>query len=811
MERSGYKVCKRIVAVVLLLTGVLAFAIQAEFYPERIYKERKKTSLDFGWKFYPGTPSGTPSDSSFNDNGWYSVNVPHSASYDVPTPEGQAAGFSGVCWYRKIFTVPQANHTGKIFIEFEGAMQVADVWLNGKKLGTHDNSGFTWFSFDVSSAVSRSGQNVIAVRLDNRYNLNVPPGDDATTGFPDYYLFSGLYRDVWLVCTDQCYIPLYGQQISIPVAQASAASAVVRIKTKVTSATAGSVMVRYIIANPSNNGILADSITKTVAANQTVVFDKTTGPVQSPSLWSPQTPNLYTLYTQVFKDGSLVDDYADRFGVRWYTWTPEDGFALNGTITILKGASLHQSIGWIESALPKSRFFKEVGMVRDMGANLIRCAHFPRDPSFYNACDELGMLVMVEVPTWGTSTQAYSDSFWVRLNNCMREMIEVGQNHPSIIAWGLFNEPHLAYNAANQIPLCAATAHTMDSTRYTYLADNRNNDPALLAETDIEGVNYGELGGPCWTLKARLLNTEYHEGWMYWCFRGGQNDNESPSGYAQQRWNLWTNLFSVTRTNKLAGACMWSFNDYWSPFIQKPMGVVDHYRIPKAVYYYFRKQWTGVASETPVLGLTPTKLKLNSDLDSLIADSTDVAIVTASFRDASNTCVDTKSGPGDSIPVTFTVTGPANYFGPLTVKANAGKCALIIKSKNTPGTITVSATAPNLPAAEAVTIKSVFPDTTPLPFLTNTPVIMRGKTVFSRDIAIRQYKNLLQVSLPGKSTISKEVYLFDTRGRVMACPVSDNRGQVIIDTKKLARGYYCLTVGKRHGTDSFMKKILIDR
>jgi len=805
---------KQVFSIMLLALVGMFFTVQAEFYPERIYKERKKTSLDYGWKFYRGTPSGTPSDSAYSDGGWNSVNIPHSASYDAPTADAEAKGYQGISWYRKNFTVSSSKHMQNFFIEFEGAMQVANVWLNGHFLGTHDNSGFTWFSFDATNYLSLTGNNVLVVSLDNSFNREIPPGDDYTTGFPDYYLFSGLYRNVWLVSTASTFVPLWSQQISVPIATASAASALVRVKTQVTAGTAGTVSVHYVIGYPSGNsitGIINDSIVKSLSANQTFTFDTIIGPITSPHLWSPNTPNLYTLYTQVYKDGVLQDDYVDRFGVRWYTWTPADGFALNGDTMTIRGAALHQSIGWIESALPRSRFFKEVGLVKEMGANLIRCAHFPRDPSFYNACDELGMMVMVEVPTWGNATSGYPTAFWTRLNNCMTEMIQVGYNHPSILAWGLFNEPFTDFNASNQIPLEAATAHQLDSTRYTYLADNQRNNPGILNETDIEGLNYYELTGACATMPKRIINTEYHEGWMYSCFRGGTNDNENPDGYAVQRWNLWQALFTTTRLNKLAGGCMWSFNDYWSAFIQAPMGVVDHLRIPKAVFYLFRNYWTGVPSETPVLGLTPTKLKLTSDLDSLIADSTDVAIITASFRTAGDTCVDTKSGASDSIPVTFTVTGPADYFGSSKVMANAGKCGFMIKSKNTTGIITVTANAVGY-ATKSITIKAVKADTTSLPFLTKlatTAVINKSAVAGIKNVTFRQNINSMLISFSSKAEAAAGVSVFNSRGQYIDCAQQISGNTIVLNTRSLAIGCYYMSSGLKK--TEMLKKFFVTR
>ncbi len=816
-------------------------ASRAEFYPQRIYKQRSKTSLDYGWKFYQGTPSGTgnPYDSAYNDAGWATVNVPHSASYDDPSQQaltggtvGEAVRYQGICWYRQYFTVPaSAKHTGKVTIEFEGAMQVASVWLNGRPLGVHYNSGYTWFQFDISNRVSLTGTNVLAVQLDNTMSDVVPPGRTMASaiGPPDYFLYSGIYRNVWLVCTDSCCIPLWSQRISIPVASASATSAKVHITTPVTSIAPGTITVRYVIAFPSTKGIALDSQTKVLtSANGKVTFD-TLITLNHPALWTCQTPNLYYLYTQVFLNGVPVDDYVDRFGVRWYTWTASGGFALNGVYDTLRGASLHQSVGWIESALPSSRYFQEVGLVKKMGANLIRCAHFPRDPSFYNACDELGVLTMVEVPTWGCclSEWTYPDSLFLRLDSCMREMIEVGYNHPSILAWGLYNEPPAAYDAANQIPSEALIAHTMDSTRYTYIADNALNIPALITSdnSDIEGMNYGQLYGACATLSARIINTEYLDGWVYWCFRGGATsasgtgqmaDDLSATGYSFLRWNTWTGLLAAKYgPNKLAGACMWCFNDYWSDRQTPPKGVVDHLRIPKAVYYLFRKFWTGVpdtgADGVPVPNITPVSLQLNADTSTLIADSCDVSIITASLRSATGLCVDnTDVGQNtDTIPVTFNVNGPANYFGTGVGKLFAGKCALMIKSTNTPGTITISATGGGFNAAP-ITIQSVPADTGSLPFL--TPVLQRGNSgaIAMNRISIRQLQYSVLVSFTNKNASGWNVRMVNFNGDVAACPVSVVPAGLSIGTRGLATGYYLLSVSNK-SAGGMTKKIFIAR
>jgi hypothetical protein len=825
----------------LIVFMCIMFA-QAEFYPERIYKQRSKSSLNFGWKFYKGSPTGTPSDSNYSDAAWASVNVPHSASYDDPeipavtasgtTPtSGEYVRYEGVCWYRKYFNIPaSAAHTGKIAIEFEGAMQIASVWLNGHQLGVHSSSGYTWFQFDVTNQASLTGVNVLAVKLDNAENGNIPPGRTTVNGEADYYLYSGLYRNVWLVCTDKCSIPLWSQRISTP--NASATSTQVHIVTPVTYASSGTISVHYIVAFPSTKGIASGIMTKTVtAASGTIIFD-TLLTISGPNLWTEKTPNLYSLYTQVYKDGQVTDDYVDRFGVRWITWTPSGAFSLNGVLDTIKGTSLHQAIGWVENAEPRSRFFKEVSLVKQMGCNLIRCAHYPRDPSFYNACDELGMLAMVEVPTWGCcliNGWSYPDSLFYRLDTCIKEMIQVGYNHPSIIAWGLFNEPPTAYNLPQQIPSEDSIAHQMDQTRYTYIASNQLGIAGIAQDADIAGENYGTWSDAAGNLPLRVVNTEFHQGWIYSCFRGckagtltgsaaNYTDDLSAQGYAQKAWQDWINVWTP-QTNQTAGGCLWSFNDYWSNHGGGvyPMGVVDHYRIPKAIFYLFRKYWGGIKDSVPTPGLTPTTLRLDCDTNSLVADSTDVSIITASLRDANGICVDnTNNGQNtDTIMVNFTVTGPGNYFPPNGVaKLYAGKAGFMIKSTNSTGPIKITATAVangkelavNL--TNNITIQSVGPDISPLPFL--TPVAYRNQVAAIRNaINVKQLKYGIIVSFATQKPSEDDVKIINLQGETIACPMIVAAKSLTVGTKGLATGYFLLSIKDNSVGNNMIRKVFI--
>jgi len=797
------------------LTALCVFSLlaQANFEPNRIYKIRQKVSLDAGWKFYRNNPTGTgnPYDSSFSDASWQTVNVPHSAMYVAPTEVGEASTmpsgtWTGICWYRKTFTVPAGQHTQKVVLQFEGAMQSSLVYLNGVLIGGHGSSGFTGFSFDISSIVNRTGPNVLAVKLDCTYSLNIPPGNvkGGPNGgeYPDYYLYSGLCRDVWLVCADNVYIPLYGQKITTPTA--TSASATIRIRTTVNNATtaATSCTVQSIVVDSSNAIITQVSATGSVAANGSQVFDCTTPTIANPKLWSPETPYLYRVFTKVFVNNVAVDDNVERIGVRNLDWRAVGGFFLNGTRYLLKGVDMHQEFAWVGMALPNSRYFEEVRLVKNMGANAIRCSHYPRDPAFYDACDELGVLCEPELPTWGGSVTQYPDIYWARMDTCVQEMVQVGFNHPSIIIWGLFNE---GPDFTAQITSLHNEVKSLDSTRYTSRIDNGIQSDSKV--TDVFGANYGAT--PNWA-NARYYNAEYHEGWMYFCNRGdtvsasttvecfaGGCVQESENQYANERYTLrWIPqiLNNTGDTKPLAGGHMWCFVDYWSPCNvgNHCMGALDHYRIPKKVYYTFQTNWRpGVIDDYPVVGLTPAKVQLEADVTALRADSTDLSRIIGSIRDASGKCV------WSSAPITFTVTGPADVFegNPVTENAIAGKIGIILKSKNAPGNITITASSTGLTPA-TLTLTSALPDTSALPFIwTGTGVNRKAPGVITaRDISIRQTRRAIIAALPLQYAMAANVTLINAMGKTIACPIVRKETSVMINTTGIAPGVYRLSI-----------------
>jgi len=660
---------------------------------------KRKAAFNQGWKFIKSDPGTAASGTSYNDASWATVNIPHSASYDSAVASAEQNYFVGTCWYRKSFTLP-AN-VKKVFIEFEGAMQVANVYLNGNQVGTHNNSGYTPFSFDISNQVTRGGGNVLALSLNNARSADIPPGW-ASAG-PDYYLFGGLTRSVWLHFKDSVYIPVYAQQI-LPMPNASATSAQLRVKTPVMNASksAQTATVKVRLYDAANTLVTTDSATQSIAAGALVTVDHTSATF-SCSPWAPQTPAMYTVRTSVIVGGATVDSVVEPCGFRNIAWSTSNGLSINGVRTEIHGMCVHSAMGWIENAVPDERYYYEVKMVKEMGGNSIRCSHYPRAQAFYNACDKLGMLLYVEQPSWGYSMNPNA-ACWAKMDSCVREMVIAGRNHPSIYAWGLYNEPNNSNNPedyTSYITTMNNTAHSLDSTRITSIADNGNT--TCMVVPDAVCMNY--------STSTSYTNNGKNTANMYWLncearnsgtfgtrnSRGSQVDLDTSdvqdcggsAGNAACEWASFS--FSTATSGHLAGGHFWEFKDHNSSWNSGAFeGVVDFLDVPKTMYYYFAKKWVpGLVADYARPG-TATKIDFKADTNSLPADSVNVFLLTAAMRDANNHLI--SSNP---CQVKFVLSDPTKgiVFGGNLAYAYGGMAEAFLRTSKSPGTFTVTATS----------------------------------------------------------------------------------------------------------------------
>ena len=710
----------------LLLASILLAAVSGSAYtiyqPESLYRCRSKVKIDLNWKFYKGNPAGTPQARDFSDASWGTVSIPHSVSYDAPGESTESNHYTGIAWYRRTFKVPHLRGS-KIFAEFEGAMQVAEVWLNGVSVGKHDIDGYTGFVFDLTANIDTVNDNVLAVKLDNTYSADIPPGH-GDKGSIDFYLFSGLYRDVYLIRTDKAYIPSWGQQVSIDgqkftTSTVSLSSPKIKIKTTVMNeyTVPKNCQLTYTLYDSAGTQVFTFDQSAQLAAGASRVFDTISGPVPNPRLWSPETPYLYLIRTTVLIDGKAIDDNVERVGIRSLAWSNTSGFSLNGARYQLRGGCLHQFLAWIENAVPNSRFYKDVELMKNHGCNAVRLSHYPRDPAFYEACDQLGLLVFDECTTWGWDVSSYSSAFWTRLNQAVSSTVTHNRNHPSIISYVIFNEPWADFSS--QFTTLNNLAHAADSTRPTSVASNAMYNHASIP--DLVGLNYHTtVSNAAWL----LVELEYHMSWGGDGVRGGAQE----ATFAQNRWNDWQTI--VRAGPRMAGGFFWSFNDYCARNFNT--GCVDEYRIPKRAFYYFRKQWTGVAEDYATKGVGPaTQIDLTGDLTNLLADGADICQAMATLRNASGVCVDT------ALPVTYTLTGPVDMFGNKTVTTIAGRIAAILKTRTTAGAITVIASTPGLKSDTVQLASTAVSEGQLFPTAIQSPIVAKRFSVAQVSVGVR--------------------------------------------------------------------------
>ncbi|MFS4468514.1 glycoside hydrolase family 2 protein [Maribacter sp. 2210JD10-5] len=404
--------------------------------------ERTKLSLNQGWKFHLGNPEAIYYQKNFDDANWKTINVPHTLELTSLTLDGieddktQSVFQRNVGWYRKNIKVSDSRK--KVFLEFEGAHQVTDLWINGKHVGQHSVGGYTPFHFDITEFVKRGETNQITLLLDNRRNEVVPPDP----GPFDYVKFSGLYRDVYLVETDPLHVTFNweslnsGVYITAPTVDPVHKNATINIKTAVKNERSAPTSVDLVTRILDKEGVAVLRLTqsKTIAPGEEFQFNQIGSLEDNVHLWDIDNPYLYRVNSVVLVNGKEVDFVENKIGLRKFQQDPERGFMLNNKPIKLIGFNRHQQYPYLGDAVPNSLHYKDMLQFKEFGFNVMRTAHYPQDDAILDACDELGILVYEEAPTWIAVSQ--NEEWWNNLEKAARAMVRNHRNHPSVVMWG---------------------------------------------------------------------------------------------------------------------------------------------------------------------------------------------------------------------------------------------------------------------------------------------------------------------------------------------------------------------------------------
>lgn len=540
---------------------------------------RKSINLNFDWK-YSETFSEDMIKANFDDSAFETVNIPH-CNKEIPYNYFDEHLYQFVSCYRKNFRLPaDAFEEGKhIYINFEGAANYSKVYINGKFAGEH-KGGYTPFSFDITDLVNKK-TNVVSVVLDSTERPEIPP-----FGFiVDYLCYGGIYREVHLEIRDEKYI----EDVFVKTPDCLRADKIIETDITFNESVEGNVLLELLDGE------------KVIAKKNTDIKGKvvrTRWKVKNVELWDIDSPKLYTLKVSF---GS--DVFTRRFGFRDAKFT-RTGFMLNGRKIKLMGLNRHQSYPYVGNAMPASAQKADAELLKyKLGCNIVRTAHYPDSIHFLDRCDEIGLLVFTEMPSW----QHLGEGEW--RENCLdniRKMVIRDRSHPSVVLWGVrVNEGADCdefYTDTN------ALARSLDPTRQT--GGVRNIPRSHLLEDVFTYNDFSHTGGAIKLMppaivtgfKAPYLVTEYN-GHVY--PTKSFDREELRREVALRHLRVQNKSHGTNRISGAIGWCMADYNthkDFGSGDRICYHGVTDMFRIPKISAAVYASQ----QNDIPVLEGTST-------------------------------------------------------------------------------------------------------------------------------------------------------------------------------------------------------------
>lgn len=406
---------------------------------------RNAIRLDTEWKFHRGDAEGA-ADAGFQDFSWQQVSIPHTWNNEGDPP--QSDYYRGPGWYRRLIFAPADWNGKRVFARFEAASLVARVFLNGKDLGEH-KGGFQAFCFELTPYVKLGADNVLAVRVDNSRREDVVPlGGDFT-------VFGGLYRPVTLIVTGSVNItPLdYGSPgVFLRPQEVSTGRAVVEAVAEVSnqSGAARNVEVQVTILDEQHRKVTSARAKSAVGPGATTSVSQSLR-IEKPHLWNGiADPYLYTARVEILEGGRVVDAVEQPLGLRSFSVDPARGAMLNGKAQQIHGVCRHQDWGGLGWAITEKEQDTDIEIMRNMGVNGVRLAHYQHNDYFYTLCDRKGLLVWAELPM--VNDLRGTPAFLENTRQQLTELIRQNLNHPSIVMWSLYNELSPS-NKDNPVPI----------------------------------------------------------------------------------------------------------------------------------------------------------------------------------------------------------------------------------------------------------------------------------------------------------------------------------------------------------------------
>ena len=635
--------------------------------------EDRKVEFNQNWHFKLNANAKDAVKPDADVSSWKKLDLPHDWSiyndFDHDSPAQNEGGQlnGGDAWYRKTFKLDEEDLNKNVRITFDGVYMDSQVYVNGQLVGHYPN-GYNQFSYDITDYLHKDGRkNVVAVHA-----INKQPSSR-------WYSGSGIYRDVTLQVTDKVHTEKNGTTILTPDLEKQQNG---KVDTHVTSKIVNTddkdheILAEYQIIERNGQAVtdLVRTASQVLKAHQSASLNAILQ-VDKPKLWTVHSdkPALYELVTRVYRDGQLVDAKKDLFGYRYYNWTPNEGFSLNGERIKFHGVSLHHDHGALGAEENYKAEYRRLKQMKDMGVNSIRTTHNPASEQTLQIAAELGLLVQEEAfDTWyggkkqydygrffdkdATHPDAKKGEKWSDFD--LRTMVERGKNNPAIVMWSIGNE----IGEADGKPRSLATVKRLvqvikavDKTRYVTMGadkfrfgDGSGDHEKIANELDAVGFNYSEdnykklrAKHPNWLIYGSETSSATRTRGSYFrperelvhSNQAYRNYEQSDYGNDRVGWGKTaTASWTFDRDNAgYAGQFIWTGTDYigeptpWhnqnhTPVKSSYFGIVDTAGIPKHDYFLYQSQWVP-AEKKPMVHLLPHWNWENPTLKANVADA----------------------------------------------------------------------------------------------------------------------------------------------------------------------------------------------
>ncbi|MDD3078727.1 MAG: glycoside hydrolase family 2 TIM barrel-domain containing protein [Paludibacter sp.] len=583
--------------LIFFLFSVIIFSLPAATSVAGFYQiegsGRQVYNFNNGWRFFRGNIKNAEK-TVFDDSDWDVIATPHTVEL-MPAEASGCRNYQGIAWYRKRFVIPESAKGMNVFIHFEAIMGKQKIYLNGKLLKEH-SGGYLPVNIDLSHNGAEAGDTcLLAVMADNSDDNSYPPGKPQYA--LDFVYFGGIYRDVWMICKNKVAVTdavqankVAGGGVFVHYDNISEKSADVFVNTEIKNdgKTAKHITLEATIFNPSGKTIrkLSSKVSLKPGESKTV-FQKTI--ISNPELWAPETPNLYHVRLLIKEGKSSLDGGLVRIGIRKAEFRGKDGFYLNNKpYGQMIGGNRHQDFAYVGNAVPNSQQWRDVKRLRDAGCVIVRTAHYPQDPAFMDACDELGMFIIVATPGWQYWNKNPAFAELVYQNT--RDMIRRDRNHPSVILWEpILNETHYPENFSLQ---------SLQITKDEYPYPGRPGAAGDLRSAGVAKYYDVVYGWPVDTGKVNqsLFTREFGDNVDDWYAHNA--DNRASRSWGERP--MLVQAFSLAKaydamfrsSGQFTGGALWHPFDHQRGYHPDPFwgGIFDAFRQPKYAYYLFKSQ-----------------------------------------------------------------------------------------------------------------------------------------------------------------------------------------------------------------------------